>query len=98
MKPKRVQFDFSDKQVRQMEQLQKDAGVRTKKELVDNALTLLAWAIREKRAGRIIASIDEAGRSFEVLLPALENAASGPPTDPAPQQPSLPAIQPAIVR
>jgi hypothetical protein len=88
VKTVRVQIEFSEGQMRLLDQLMRDSGVRTKKELVFNALTLLAWAVREKRASRIIASIDHTGRSFEVLLPALQNdAAEEPNAVPAAQGP-----------
>jgi hypothetical protein len=81
--------------MRQFDQLMRDTGLRTRKDLVANALTLLAWAVREKRAKRIVASIDQSGRSFEVLLPALQNDADEEPNAvPAAQGPLPNGAQP----
>ena len=73
----RMQIDLPEDKLRQLESLMKDAGIRTKKEFVNNALTLLAWAIRETKAGRVIAAVDENDHKYkEILLPALENIAA----------------------
>ena len=54
-----------------------ETGLPTKKDFFNNAVTLLAWAIREVKAGRIIASVDESQNRYkEILLPALENVAT----------------------
>ena len=73
----RLQIELSPERLRQLETLLSDTGLATKKELVNNALTLLMWAVRETKAGRTIVSLDEQSKHYrEVLLPALENAAS----------------------
>ena len=70
----RIQIDLPEEKARQIEDLMQESGVPTKKEFINNALTLLAWAIRETRAGRTIASVDERDHKYkEILLPALEN-------------------------
>ena len=73
----RIQIDLPDEKVRQIEALIVETGLPTKKDFFNNAVTLLAWAIREVKAGRIIASIDESQNRYkEILLPALENVAT----------------------
>ena len=73
----RIQFDVAEEKLRKLEDLMVQASIRTKKELIDNALSLLAWAIRETAAGRVIASIDEDEQKYrEIILPALENVAT----------------------
>jgi hypothetical protein len=68
----RIQFELSDDKVRELEELMKESGIRTKKDLFNNALTLLEWAIDEKRAGRTIASIDEKEKRYkELVMPVL---------------------------
>lgn len=48
-------------------------NLRTRKDLFNNALTLLEWAVKEKSAGRTIASIDDESKSVkELLMPILE--------------------------
>ena len=68
----RIQFELSEDKVRELEALMEETGIRTKKDLINNALTLLEWAIQEKKAGRSIASIDEQEKLYkEITLPIL---------------------------
>lgn len=77
MKTYRVQFDLPENKVRDLEQLMTESGTQTKKELFNNALTLLEWAIKARRQGRIIASIDEADNKYsELQMPILSAIAT----------------------
>jgi len=68
----RVQFELPEAKIKELETLMKEAGIRTKKDLFNNALSLLEWAIKEKREGRIIASVDEKNQKYkEVIMPLL---------------------------
>jgi hypothetical protein len=70
----RIQIELPDEKVRALEELMEEAGLRTKKDLISNALTLLVWAVREVKKGRVIASVDERDNRYQqILLPALEN-------------------------
>jgi hypothetical protein len=70
----RIQIEFSDERISQIEKLMEKCGIRTKKDLINNALTLLEWAARERESRRIIASIDESEDKYkEVLLPIFSN-------------------------
>lgn len=70
----RVQLEFPEEKIKQLDELMKELDISTRKELINNALTLLVWAVRERKAGRVIASVDEIlGKYKEVLLPVLEN-------------------------
>jgi hypothetical protein len=72
----RLQLEFPDRIVKVVEDLMSLAGLRTKKEFFNNALTLFKWAIEERRAGRQIASLDGAqGLYRELHMPALDSAA-----------------------
>lgn len=72
----RVQFELTEEKVRELEALMEESGVKTKKDFINNALTLLEWAIEEKKAGRMIASVDKNEESYrEVLMPLLSNMA-----------------------
>jgi hypothetical protein len=71
----RIQLEFTEGRVRELEELMNETGLSTKKDLMNHALTLFEWAIRERRAGRIIASVDEQSQKYkELLMPALEHA------------------------
>jgi hypothetical protein len=49
-------------------------GVKRSKDILNNALTLLTWAIEEEENGKRIGSIDEEHKMYkEVLLPILDN-------------------------
>jgi metal-responsive CopG/Arc/MetJ family transcriptional regulator len=70
----RIQLDLPEDQVAQLDELMKETNIVTRKELFNNALTLFQWAVKAKRAGRMVASVDEAsGNAKELLMPALEN-------------------------
>ena len=72
-KTNRLQIEMDDERIQDMEQLMKDCGMRTKKEFVNNAFTLLEWAVRERKKGFIIASFDEDNdRLRELALPILD--------------------------
>jgi hypothetical protein len=72
----RLQIELSTEKLRQFEELMEDTGLATKKDLVNNALTLLTWAVRETKNGRKIVSLDEHTKQYkEILLPAIENIA-----------------------
>jgi len=74
----RIQFELSEDRNKELEALMEKTGIRTKKDLFNNALTLLEWAVKEKRSGRIIASVDEREKKFkEIVMPALENVTVG---------------------
>lgn len=68
----RIQFELSETGFQELERLMKICGVSTRKDLLNNALTLLAWAIGERRSGRIIASVDEKEHKYkEIQMPVL---------------------------
>jgi len=70
----RIQLDMPEEQVKELDELMKETNITTRKDLFNNALTLFQWAVKAKRAGRIVASLDEeTGTAKEILMPALEN-------------------------
>jgi metal-responsive CopG/Arc/MetJ family transcriptional regulator len=72
----RIQLDLPEEQVKELDELMRETNITTRKDLFNNALTLFQWAVKAKRAGRIIASVDEErGISKELVMPALENVA-----------------------
>ena len=67
-----IVFELSNVKMRKIKRLMKEANVRTLKDYLNNALTLLEWAIEEAKAGREIGSIDEKSQSYKiVVLPVL---------------------------
>lgn len=73
----RVQLDFDEQGAQLLEMLKQKTNSRTQRELFNNALTLLDWAIRQREQGYSIAAIDEAKQVFkELQMPALEYAST----------------------
>ena len=69
----RIQLDMPDERVKELDALMTETGVSTRKELFNNALTLFEWAIREKKLGNMIASVDESAKKMkELVMPTLE--------------------------
>jgi len=67
----RFQFEMSEDNAKHFQDLAKSAGV-TKRDLVNNALTLLDWSIKEAKEGRRIASVDANKQDYrEVVLPLI---------------------------
>ncbi len=60
---------------KQIETLKELTEIGSNQELLNNAIALFTWAIKEKAEGHIIGSIDESkkGKSYkEIVMPALE--------------------------
>lgn len=68
----RIQLELPVEKVQELEELMEQAKISTKKDLINNALTLLEWALNEKKEGRTIASINEKTMSYkELVMPVL---------------------------
>ncbi len=72
---RRVQFDFNSARIADMEKLILFCDMKTRKELIDNALSLFEWAVDEIRDGKQIASYKRDTDKVEIIrMPSLENA------------------------
>jgi hypothetical protein len=72
----RIQLDLPEEKVEELNEVMAKADIGTRKDLFNNALSLLAWAIKEREAGNIIASMNEsAGTYKELVMPSLDAAA-----------------------
>jgi hypothetical protein len=75
----RIQLDIPDEDVKELKALMLEARIDTYKGLFSNALTLLYWAVKEVKTGRIIASLDERDRKYKQLaMPILESLSRKP--------------------
>ena len=73
----RLQVEMDKEHMEDLEELLKLGGLRTKRDLLNNALTLLKWAAREKAKGNSLCSVDPSGRLHKELeLPFLEMVAA----------------------
>jgi hypothetical protein len=71
----RLQLDLSDTSTALLDKLAVLCDLKTKKDIVENALILLAWAASEASRGLSIAAVDEERRIYkEVRTQALEGA------------------------
>ncbi len=71
----RLQLDLTKTQDEMVTTLMEVCDLRTKKDVIENALMLLAWAATEAKRGLMIAAVDEAGKTYkEIQTPALMGA------------------------
>ncbi len=60
-----------------VERIKEMSGAASNQELLNSALTLLAWALKEKASGKVVGSIDEdASVIKEVVMPILDEVRS----------------------
>lgn len=72
---KRFGFEITAERVKDIQALAESTGIATNRELFNNALTLLEWAVDEVKQGRTIASIDEqTGVYRELHMPLFRDA------------------------
>lgn len=64
----RIQFEIPTSNFKDLEKLMEEAGIKTKSELLNNALSLLEWAINQRKRGRLIAAVDEENSRYQELL------------------------------
>jgi hypothetical protein len=75
----RIQFELTDEKAKELDEFMSVLGVTTKKDLFENALSLLEWATKEiiNNPDRVIGSIDEkTDRYKELQMSVFSNARS----------------------
>ena len=73
----RLQIELNENEVRILEWLKKMTGSRTHKDLFENGMTLLQWAVDQRLQQRTVASFDPGSKSYrELQMPALQQAAA----------------------
>lgn len=76
MKNFRIQIELAEDRVKTLERLMRSCDIATKKELMNNALTLLEWAVGEVVKGNIIISLNERENRYrELQMPIFFNVA-----------------------
>jgi hypothetical protein len=64
------QFQVPESQMQTIESLMATLGIKTKKELINQALTLLNWAVMQQKKGKALGVADrEVGTFQELLMP-----------------------------
>jgi hypothetical protein len=77
MRTVRFQVEIDEDQMAELENLRLLGGLRTKKDLLNNALTLLKWAARKKATGCSIVCVSSTGSEVELEMPFLDAIAAG---------------------
>ena len=76
----RIQIELAEGRAKELNDLMVRCGLATKKDLFNNAMSLLEWAIEEVEAGKVVAAVDRAEQRYEVLrMPILDTAAKRSP-------------------
>jgi hypothetical protein len=77
----RMNFEFSEQRVGDLKKLLDETGTETMKDLVNNAFTILEWAVDETNAGNEIAAVNESEEVYRVLvMPVLQRVSKGKAT------------------
>jgi hypothetical protein len=72
----RLNFEFTEEQVKDLKALQEKTGTDTMKDLFNDALIMLEWAVDETANGNDIAAINEENDRYRVLItPVLQRVA-----------------------
>jgi hypothetical protein len=70
----RLNFEFSEQRVGDLKRLLDETRTETMKDLVNNAFTILEWAVDETKAGNEIAAVNQNQEVYRVLItPILQN-------------------------
>ncbi len=69
MKISRIQFNVEEYRLKEIDLLVKECGLSTRKDLFNNAIALLKWAVEKKKKNCMIVSIDSAGKQRELDMP-----------------------------
>lgn len=73
----RLQVELDGERMEELEDLRRLGGLKSKRELLNNALTLIRWAARERSLGRSICSVNPNGQLHKELeMPFLEAVAT----------------------
>jgi hypothetical protein len=82
MVKKRLQFDFTEDALQELDELQKSTGAPTRAELIRHSLRLLQWMIDETKHHNATLLIERNGKIRElVLLPYMKPQGGTTPVD-----------------
>ena len=75
----RIQLEMPKERVDELDELAVLTGARTRKEVINNALSLFELAVEQSQLGRRLAFVDEDEQKYQVFfMPALQAAFSRP--------------------
>jgi metal-responsive CopG/Arc/MetJ family transcriptional regulator len=81
----RLQFDFSEEALRQLDELKDTAGVATRADLIRHALRWLQWTLTETQKNKATLLVEKNGQVREVVLPFLTGSETRPYEEPEPE-------------
>lgn len=67
----KVSYVTDEKRDALLTSLMTETGVKTKQELIDNAVVAFEWLVEQKQKGRLIISTDNQGSERELVMPVL---------------------------
>jgi metal-responsive CopG/Arc/MetJ family transcriptional regulator len=70
----RLQFDFSDESLGQLDELKCATGATTRAEVIRQALRLLQWTIEQTQDEKATVLVEKNGTQREVIFPFLSSA------------------------
>jgi metal-responsive CopG/Arc/MetJ family transcriptional regulator len=65
----RLQFDFSDESLGQLDELKGATGATTRAEVIRQALRLLQWTIEQTQDEKATVLVEKNGKQREVIFP-----------------------------
>jgi hypothetical protein len=74
MAKNRLQFDFSDEALEQLDELKDATGAPTRAEVIRQALRMLQWTVEQVRDEDATVIVEKNGRQREVIFPFLSSA------------------------
>jgi len=74
MSKHRLQFDFSEEGLQQLDKLKDSAGLTTRAELIRQALRLLQWTLTETQDNNASILLEKDGKLREVVFPFMSTA------------------------
>jgi len=72
----RIQIDLSPPELDRMNVVMQMTGLKARKDLFNNALSLFEWAVVKAADGQRIGSVDSESNISTIIMPALSNAAA----------------------
>ena len=69
----RLQFDFTDEALSELDELKSETGASTRAEVIRQSLRLLQWTIEQTKDENATVLVEKNGRQREVIFPFLSS-------------------------
>jgi metal-responsive CopG/Arc/MetJ family transcriptional regulator len=74
MAKNRLQFDFTDGALQELDELKSATGASNRAEVIRRALQMLQWTVEQVRDEKATVIVEKNGRQREVIFPFLSSA------------------------